>query len=355
MKVFQKHVNELRDILDREFGVLDDRGVIVACSDENRIGSVHPDFERAGRADGRLYIGGGMAFMKLQDRGTDGYTVYIGSADEESIRYLKLVAVTISTVRAYQEEKSTRKHFYMELLFGKTAPGETAEKARELKIPWDAPRAVMVVRAGGAKDFGIIDIIQALYYSKTRDCVIAADDTDTAVIWELKRSENIEAVEKAAALISDTLTAELMIKAKIGISTVANALLDLPRLYGEANTALEIGRIFEPERTILSYRSLGIGRLIYGLPEETCSLFLKEVLGEASLDSLEPEYLHTVLRFFESNLNVSETSRRMYIHRNTLAYRLEKIKKLTGLDLTRFDDAVVFKLAVQVKTYLERK
>ena len=127
---------------------------------------------------------------------------------------------------------------------------------------------------------------------------------------------------------------------------------DLARSFKEAQVALEVGKVFDTDRNIINYDNLGIARLIYQLPTTLCDMFLQEVFKRGSIETLDQETLFTIQKFFENNLNVSETSRKLFVHRNTLVYRLEKIKKLTGLDLREFEDAIVFKVALMVKKYL---
>ena len=115
---------------------------------------------------------------------------------------------------------------------------------------------------------------------------------------------------------------------------------------------MEVSKVFDTEKQIIRYDNLGIARLIYQLPTTVCEMFLREVFKQGSIESLDQETLFTIQRFFENNLNVSETARKLFVHRNTLVYRLEKIKKLTGLDLREFDDAITFKVALMVKKYL---
>ena len=130
---------------------------------------------------------------------------------------------------------------------------------------------------------------------------------------------------------------------------------DLARAYKEAQVAIEVGKVFDTEKNIISYENLGIGRLIYQLPTTLCEMFLQEVFKKGSIESLDRETLMTVLCFFENNLNVSETSRKLFVHRNTLVYRLEKIRKITGLDLREFEHAITFKVALMVRKYLTSK
>ena len=162
----------------------------------------------------------------------------------------------------------------------------------------------------------------------------------------------MDEIEKIAKMISDTLSTELNVKVYISIGTVVSDLKDVSRSYKEAKMALEVGKIFENDKYIVNYEKLGIGRLIYQLPLSLCKMFIKEVLHGLTMDDFDDETLATVNKFFENNLNVSETSRQLYIHRNTLVYRLDKLQKMTGLDLRNFDDAIIFKITLMVSKYM---
>ena len=159
-------------------------------------------------------------------------------------------------------------------------------------------------------------------------------------------------LDKLAAQIEEALASELKLKVVVGIGTVASSIRELAHSYKEAQMAIEVGKVFDTERSVISYDNLGIGRLIYQLPTTLCQMFLREVFKKNPIDALDQETLFTINKFFENNLNVSETARKLFVHRNTLVYRLEKIKRLTSLDLREFDDAITFKVALMVKKYL---
>lgn len=172
------------------------------------------------------------------------------------------------------------------------------------------------------------------------------------MVKEIRSDIEMKDLDKLASSIVDTLSSEYYIHCMIGIGTIVVGIKDLARSFKEAQVAMEVGKVFDTEKTIVSYDNLGIARLIYQLPTTLCDMFLKEVFKRGSIESLDHETLFTIQRFFENNLNVSETSRKLFVHRNTLVYRLEKIKKITGLDLREFEDAIVFKVALMVKKYL---
>ena len=198
-------------------------------------------------------------------------------------------------------------------------------------------------------------MVQQLFPDKTKDYVISIGEQDIVVVREVKRDADMRDIEKVLRSIADTLSAEFYVKVSIGIGTVVYNIKDLARSYKEAQTAIEVGKVFETEKTVISYEQLGIGRLIYQLPTTLCEMFLNEVFKNGSLESLDRETLMTIQCFFDNNLNVSETSRKLFVHRNTLVYRLEKIRKLTGLDLREFDNAITLKVALMVKKYLTAK
>ena len=175
------------------------------------------------------------------------------------------------------------------------------------------------------------------------------------MVKQITAATTAEDLDAIARQIEDTLKNELFIKTVIGIGTVAEHLRSLADSYKEAQTAIDVCKVFDTEKSIMNYENLGIGRLIYQLPTTLCDIFLSEVFKKNSIDSLDQETLFTINKFFENNLNVSETSRKLFVHRNTLVYRLEKIKKLTGLDLREFDHAIVFKVALMVRKYLSSR
>ena len=194
-----------------------------------------------------------------------------------------------------------------------------------------------------------------MFPDKSKDYVISVGENDIVLVKDIKAGTDVKEIEKMATNIADTLQSEFYAKVSIGVSTVVDNIKDLAKAYKEAQVALEVGKVFETEKSIVSYENLGIGRLIYQLPTTLCEMFLQEVFKKGGLETLDRETLQTIQAFFENNLNVSETSRKLFVHRNTLVYRLEKIRKLTGLDLREFEHAITFKVALMVKKYLNSK
>jgi carbohydrate diacid regulator len=191
-----------------------------------------------------------------------------------------------------------------------------------------------------------------MFSDKNTDFVLSVSETDVVLVKQLSEGQDSKELMRIARQVEETITKELGVKVVIGIGTVAAHLRELARSYKEAQVAIDVGKVFETEKAIINYENLGIGRLIYQLPTTLCEMFLQEVFKKNPIDALDQETLFTINKFFENNLNVSETARKLFVHRNTLVYRLEKIKKLTGLDLREFDDAITFKVALMVKKYL---
>ena len=237
-------------------------------------------------------------------------------------------------------------------MFLSAFPGDITLKARELHFNADISRVVFLISIVSANEVSAYDVIQNLFPDKNKDFVFNITETEIVLVKEIKAGIDNKDLEKLARSISDTLSGEFFTKVNVGIGTPVTGIKDLARSFKEAQIAIEVGKVFDTDKTIVSYDNLGIARLIYHLPTTLCETFLKEVFKKGSIESLDHETLFTIQRFFENNLNVSETSRKLFVHRNTLVYRLDKIKKLTGLDLREFDHAIIFKIALMVKKYL---
>ena len=256
-----------------------------------------------------------------------------------------------SLLEAYAE-KNDKNTFMQKLLLGNYQEVEAFNRAKKLHISSTARRAVFLVETRQARDEHALATIRNIFSARTRDFITSVDDSGIIVIRELSSTESDEDMEDIAFMLVDMLGTEAMTQAWVSYSNTADDLLQLSNAYKEAKTAMEIGKIFYSEKNVFSYRKLGIGRLIYQLPVSVCEMFIQEVFGSESLDSLDNETLAIIRTFFENNLNLSETSRQLYVHRNTLVYRFEKIQKKFGLDLRTFEDALTFKLAMLVSGYV---
>ncbi len=351
-RLFLGMINQMKAVIDRTFGVMDDTYTVLACSDLSYIGEVRDELceRHTGTQEPIRY--GGYTYRAFGSRPQGDYLVFVEGEDDDAEKYAALMSISLANAKQYYDEKYDRGNFVKNIILDNILPGDIYLKARELHFNGDATRVVLLVHLQAHTEISAFDVIQNLFPEKSRDFVININESDIAVVKELRSSVESRDLEKLAQSIADTLGSEFYTPVSVGIGTPVEGIKDLARSFKEAQISLEVGKVFDTEKTIVSYDHMGIARLIYQLPTTLCDMFLREVFKNGSMDSLDQETLFTIQRFFENNLNVSETSRRLFVHRNTLVYRLEKIKRLTGLDLREFDDAIVFKVAMMVKKYL---
>ncbi len=352
--VFQSVIVQLRDISDRSFGVIDTEGCVVSCTDMSLLGERWADAAlKVGNAADSMVTFAQKTFKAIVGNSNYfEYAVFCTGDDESAKAFCQMAYIALNDAKTFYEEKHDRGTFVKNIIMDNILPGDIYIRAKELHFATDAPRAVFLIRQVGHSDVATVDVLAGMFSDKMQDFVLSINEMDIAVVKQISGSTTAEELEKIAAGIEETLKNELRIKTVIGIGTVADHLRELADSYKEAQTAIDVGKVFDTEKSIINYENLGIGRLIYQLPTTLCEIFLSEVFKKNSIDSLDQETLFTINKFFENNLNVSETSRKLFVHRNTLVYRLEKIKKLTGLDLRQFDHAIVFKVALMVRKYL---
>ena len=226
-------------------------------------------------------------------------------------------------------------------------------RAKKLRIETDAKRVVYIIETKHEKDNNALETVRSLFSTKTKDFITAVDEKNIILIKEVKSNEHYEDLHKTAKVLLDMLNSEAMTKVNISYGTIVDEIKDVSRSYKEAKMAMDVGKIFYSEKNIVAYNKLGIGRLIYQLPMPLCKMFIKEIFGDNSPEDFDEEILNTINKFFENSLNVSETSRQLYIHRNTLVYRLDKLQKTTNLDIRVFEDAITFKIALMVVKYMK--
>ena len=355
--VFQSVMVQLKDVTDREFGVIDAEGFVVSSTDLTLQGERWPDAvgRIADSTDGCLFYRERYFRSLVNGNNAFEYAVFCTGEDEQAKTYCNLAYISLSEAKAFYEEKHDRGTFVKNIIMDNILPGDIYLRAKELHFSTESPRAVFLVRQVGHTDVGTLDVVTNLFPDHLQDFVLSINETDVAVVKQINGSTTEEDLERMAKKIEDTLRNELFVRTVIGIGTISEHLRSLADSYKEAQTAIEVGKVFDTEKSIINYENLGIGRLIYQLPTTLCEIFLSEVFKKNTIESLDQETLFTINKFFENNLNVSETSRKLFVHRNTLVYRLEKIKKLTGLDLRLFDHAIVFKVALMVRKYLSSR
>ena len=355
--VFQSVIVQLKEVSGRTFGVMDTEGSVISCTDMALIGERWQDAAlKVGSAGDGVVTFNQKCFKAIVGSSNFfEYAVFCTGEDATARTCCAMAYIALNDARIFYEEKHDRGTFVKNIIMDNILPGDIYIQAKELHFATDAPRAVFLVRQIGHNDVATVDVLSGMFPDKMQDFVLSINESDVAVIKQVAPGTTSEELEKTAAAIESALKTELRLKTVIGIGTLSEHLRELADSYKEAQTAIEVGKVFDTEKTIMHYENLGIGRLIYQLPTTLCEIFLSEVFKKNSIDSLDQETLFTINKFFENNLNVSETSRKLFVHRNTLVYRLEKIKKITGLDLRQFDHAIVFKVALMVRKYLNSR
>ena len=312
-RIFQNVVLQLKENTDRTVGVIDGEGIVIACSELSMIGQRWAEYVPVvNNAAGSMISSDGKTFKALNGWGNQfDYAAFSFGDNEISKTVCSMATVALNAAKAYYEEKHDRGSFIKDIISDNIMLGDIYMRAKELRVTADVPRGVFVVRSLKKGDSVPTDVVQTLFPDRQNDFVLSVGEGDVVLIRQLSEGAGIKDLNKIAASIEETL-----------------------RSGGESTVVV------------------GIGRLIYQLPTTLCEMFLQEVFKKNPIDALDKETLFTIHKFFENNLNVSETARKLFVHRNTLVYRLEKIKKLTGLDLREFDDAITFKVALMVKKYL---
>lgn len=354
-RIFQNVIIQMKDAIGRSIGVVDDQGFVIASSELAMIGSRLDDFHAISFDGAEQYVcTSTRTYRALNANGAKfDYAAFVAGNDELAKTSCAIAAVAFNEAKNNYEEKHNKAAFIKNIISDNILPGDVYVRAKELHFVTDEPRVVYLVRQLENADVAAAELIQRLFPDKQNDFVLNINESDVVVVKRLPSNDCAEEIHTIAQNIERALHEELGIVCVIGISTNARHLRELADRYKEAQVAIDVGRVFESEKSIINYENLGLGRIIYQLPTTLCEMFLNEVFKKSPIETLDEDTIETINRFFENNLNVSETSRKLYVHRNTLVYRLEKIKKITGLDLREFDHAIVFKVAMMVKMYLD--
>ena len=351
-QILQSTIDGLKNIIRRELSVAEREGKIVATTEESMVNTVIENADIFIQSPAENQLVQGYQYFKVFDNGSPEYIVMINGEDEEAYRIGKITAFQIQNLLVAYKERFDGDNFIKNLLLDNLLLVDIYSRAKKLRIEYNVPRVVFLIETEIDKEFNVVEIVRSIFPTKQKDFVTAVDEKSIILVKELKEKDSKEEIDQISKHIYDTLSAEAMTSVYVAIGTVVNDLKNVSASYKEAKMALEVGKIFEENKKIVNYEQLGIGRLIYQLPAPLCKMFINEVLHGLSMDQFDEETLTTVNKFFENNLNVSETSRQLYIHRNTLVYRLDKLQKMTGLDLRNFDDAIIFKIMLMVSKYM---
>ena len=350
-QLLQKALDDIKSITGKKMAVLDLDGRYAARTDESftadadRIAAFAVTSEEQGQDRNST-------FFKIRDDGQDIYVLVVAGTDQTDVLVGIMARYQIETIVAAYKEKFDKDNFFKSLLMDNLMLLDIFDRSKRLHIDLEQSRLVYIIQLQKKNQDDAIDIVRNLFLNEKDTFCTPLSKNNIVVIKSVTEKDTPESLDAVARNLFNILKSDIKDEAFISYGTVVRDLKDVPKSYREANMALEVRRIFSPQSHINSYASLGIGRLIYQLPVPLCNMYLKEILGDFSIDDFDEETLVTINKFFENSLNVSETSRQLYIHRNTLVYRLDKIQKITGLDLRIFDDAVTFKIALMVSKYM---
>ena len=365
-QVIQTSIDELNNITKVDLCVMDLDGLVVAstCPNEKIDDNLVRDFATS-PADSQIV--GGYHMMKIADEGEVVY-ILIAIGNSSDVYMVGKIAVSqIQNLMIAYKERFDRNGFFQNLLLDNLLLVDIYNRARKLHVDVMVPRAVFLIEIKTEKDGMVVYLIEAeedkdnvamemlkSLFAEQPDCYLTAVEQDNIVlIKSVSQNDAYDEVAGIAKTIVDMMNTEAMMNTRVAYGTIVSELKEVSKSYKEAKMALDVGKIFYVEKNITAYNTLGIGRLIYQLPINLCRIFIQEILGEKALDDIEEETLITVQKFFENNLNVSETSRQLFVHRNTLVYRIEKLHQATGLDIRTFDDALTFKIAMMVVNYMK--
>lgn len=349
-QVIQKTIDDVSAISKMEFYVTDGFGLQVAQTGRLSIDKETVlDFLQSSAQS--LEIGKAMLF-KVMDEEECAY-VLAAQGEEDLFLIGKIVVSQLQNLIVAYKDRVDRNSFFQNLLLDNLLLVDIYNRAQKLHIEAVQSRAVFVIEVKSKKDVDAMEMVKELFYTSRGDFVTSVDERFIIVIKALKQNESYETLQETAEMLIDMLNSEAMTNARVAYGTIVDEIKGLSKSYKEAKMALDVAGIFYAEKSIIAYNTLGIGRLIYQLPVNLCQIFIREIFGEDIPEEIDEEMLNTVNKFFENSLNVSETSRQLFIHRNTLMYRIEKLQKATGLDIRTFDDALTFKIALMVVNYMK--
>lgn len=351
-QIIQKSLDELKAITKIELEVYDLEGTKIAGTSSEM--EVEPHIIRIfAESAAETQELDNKWFMKVQEEGRDLYVLIASGDQQHAYQVAKIEVSQLEALILAYKEKYDRNNFFQNLILDNLLLVDIYNRAKKLHLDVEAKRIVYLVETKVESEGIVKEMLRSLFSQQTGDFVTSVDERNIVLIKSLRKEDTEEEIQQTAKTIVDMLNAEAMLTVKVAYGTVVGELKDVSKSYKEAKMALDVGKIFYIEKNVIGYEKLGIGRLIYQLPVSLCRMFMNEIFGDNLPDKLDEETQITIHKFFENSLNVSETARQLYIHRNTLVYRIEKLEKETGLDIRNFDDALTFKIALMVVSYLQ--
>lgn len=351
-QILQNTIDGLKGITRIDLCIIDVEGKVLAATFNEAEQYIEPALAFvASPADSQVV--NGCQFFKVFDEHQLEYILLANGDSDDVYMVGKIAGFQIQNLLVAYKERFDKDNFIKNLLLDNLLLVDIYNRAKKLHIDTEVRRVVFIVETNREKDGNELEKIRSIFGGKTKDFVTAVDEKNIIVVREVADNESYEDLDKTAESIVNLFRQDAAANVHVAYGTIVSEIRDVSRSYKEARMALDVGKIFFEENDVIAYSTLGIGRLIYQLPIPLCKMFIKEIFDGRSPDDFDEETLTTINKFFENSLNVSETSRQLYIHRNTLVYRLDKLQKSTGLDLRVFEDAITFKIALMVVKYMK--
>lgn len=350
-QILQSTMEGLKAITRVDLCVMDTEGKVLASTMNNA-----EEYEKAvldfaaSPADSQVL--NGFQFFKVFDEHQLEYIILARGDSDDVYMVGKIASFQTQNLLVAYKERFDKDNFIKNLLLDNLLLVDIYNRSKKLRIDTDVRRIAIIIELNSDSEVNGLELVRSLYTGRPKDFITAVDEKNVIIVREIKENDNYDSLQKACNGLLDQLHAEGLERARIAMGTIVSEIKDVSRSFKEAKMALDVGKIFYEDRDVVAYSNLGIGRLIYQLPVPLCKMFIREIFEGKSPDDLDEETLSTINKFFENSLNVSETSRQLYIHRNTLVYRLDKLQKSTGLDLRVFEDAITFKIALMVVKYM---
>lgn len=351
-QIIKTSIKELKTISKVDMGVWDLEGKIVAATFEpdDITPALITGFAES-PADSQVI--GPHHLMKVLDEDEVLFILDAKGTSEDTYMIGKIAVCQLQNLIIAYKERYDRNNFFQNLLLDNMLLVDIYNRAKKLHIEVAVPRAVFLIETDKEKDSTAMELLNGMFTSQVGDYITSVDESNVILIKAITPEDNYDRLDQIAHTIVDMMNMEAMLNVRVSYGTIVEELKDVSKSYKEAKMALDVGKIFYAEKKVTAYNTLGIGRLIYQLPINLCKIFIDEIFGDNVPSELDDETLTTINKFFENNLNVSETSRQLFVHRNTLVYRIEKLEKSTGLDIRTFDDALTFKIALMVVSYMK--
>ena len=351
-QILQSTIEGLKGISRIDFCVTDSEGNILAATyQDQEIG--YSDILSFAQSQADSQVVRGYQFFKVYDENRLEYIVIVTGPNEDAYMIGKMAAFQIQGLMVAYKERFDKDNFIKNLLLDNLLLVDIYNRAKKLHIDIESKRVVFILEMQQGKDLNMLETVKNVFHGKQGDFITAVDEKSIIIVKEVGAGDGYEQMHKIARSILDVVKRNANMNIHVAYGTIVKELKEVSRSYKEARMALDVGKIFFSDKEIIAYSSLGIGRLIYQLPIPLCKMFIREIFENKSPDDFDEETITTINKFFENSLNVSETSRQLYIHRNTLVYRLDKLQKTTGLDLRVFEDAITFKIAMMVVKYMK--